>query len=334
MLARVAETLYWTARDLERAENLARLLEASQSAALEGNASNGAGGRLVWEPLVRVAADMESFLLTHRRADERSVPWFVTFGRDNPDSIAACINRARENARSVRDRLPTEVWEGINDAWLELADWPPARITRDGVYPFCRGIRRSSYLIQGLVEQSMRRDEGWQFMRLGRFLERAERSSKLVLERYADLDADPAAAPEDGAWRAIMDDATAHEAYLQVAAAELSPESVSRFLMLDPGFPRSVAFCLGEVEAAIEGLAAADAMPPDPSPLTLARTARDLVDAAARKPWGGPEVGDLLERLLARCGSIDAALQESCFAASYERAPAGQRAQASRQAQN
>ena len=75
-------------------------------------------------------------------------------------------------------------------------------------------------------------------------------------------------------------------------------------------------------------------MPPDPSPLALARTARDLVDAAARKPWGGPEVGDLLERLLARCGSIDAALQESCFAASYERAPAGQRAQASRQAQN
>ena len=104
--------------------------------------------------------------------------------------------------------------------------------------------------------------------------------------------------------------------------------------MLDPRFPRSVAFCLGEVEAAIEGLVAVDAMPPDPAPLTLARTARDMVDAAARKPWGGPEVGDLLERLLARCGSIDAALRESCFVASYERAPAGQRAQASRQAQN
>ena len=63
----------------------------------------------------------------------------MTFGRDNPDSIAACLNRARENARSVRDRLPTEVWEGINDAWLELIEWPPERITRDGVYPFCRG---------------------------------------------------------------------------------------------------------------------------------------------------------------------------------------------------
>ena len=122
MLARVAETLYRTARDLERAENLARLLEASQAAALEGDASNGAGGRLVWEPLVHVAGDMDDFLLTHRRADERSVPWFVSFGRDNPDSIASCLTRARESARSVRDRLPTEVWEGINDAWLELVE--------------------------------------------------------------------------------------------------------------------------------------------------------------------------------------------------------------------
>jgi uncharacterized alpha-E superfamily protein len=332
MLARVAETLYWTARDLERAENLARLLEASQSAALEGDASNGAGGRLVWEPLVRVGGDMDGFLLTHRRADERSVPWFVTFGRDNPDSIAACIGRARENARSVRDRLPTEVWEGINDAWLELVEWAPARITRDGVYPFCRGIRRSAYLILGLVEQSMRRDEGWQFMRLGRFLERGERSARLVLERYADRGREGDL--EDGAWRAILGDAASHEAYLQVDAVELSAEAVSRFLMLDPAFPRSVAFCLGEVAEAIESLVAMDAMAPDPAPLVLARTARDMVEAAARKPWGGPEVGDLLERLLARCVGIDASLAESCFIASYERAPTGQRAQASRQAQN
>jgi len=335
VLARVAQTLYWTARDLERAENLARLLEVSQAAALEGQASNGAGGRLVWEPLVRIAGDMGSFLETHRRADERSVPWFVTFGRDNPDSIAACLNRARENARSVRDRLPTEVWEGVNDAWLELADWPPARITRDGVYPFCRGIRRSSYLILGLVEQSMRRDEGWQFMRLGRFLERAERSARLVQARHAArAEGSDAGALDMHGWRALLGDASAHEAYLQVDAAALSPESISRFLMLDPRFPRSVAFCLGEVEAAIGDLVAMDAMAPDPAPLVLARTARDMVESAARRPWGGPEVADLLERLLARCASIDASLADSCFLAAYERAPVGQRAQASRQAQN
>lgn len=335
MLARVAETLYWTARDLERAESLARLLEVSQAAALEGEASNGAGGRLVWEPLVRVVGDMDGFLRTHRRADERSVPWFVTFGRDNPDSIAACISRARANARSVRDRLPTEVWEGINDAWLELADWQPARITRDGVYLFCRGIRRSSHLILGLVEQSMRRDEGWQFMRLGRFLERAERTARLVQARHAARGDGAAAETLDmHGWRALLGDASAHEAYLQVGAAALSPESIGRFLVLDPRFPRSVAFCLGEVESALEDLAAMDALAADPAPLTLARTARDMLEGAARRPWGGAEVEHLLERLLARCTSIDAALADSCFIAGYERAPIGQRAQASRQAQN
>jgi uncharacterized alpha-E superfamily protein len=335
MLARVAQTLYWTARDLERAESFARLLEVGQAAALEGNSSNGAGGRLVWEPLVDIAGDMESFLATHRRADERSVPWFLTFGRDNPHSIVACLTRARENARSVRDRLPTEVWEGINDAWLDLVEWPPERITRDGVYPFCQGVRRSSYLILGLVEQSMRRDEGWQFMRLGRFLERAERSLRLI---QVSQSAQMRNAVDDvldlHGWRALLGDASAHEAYLQVDAAALSPESISRFLMLDPRFPRSVAFCLGEVESAIGDLVAMDAMAPNPAPLVLARTARDMVEGAARRPWGGHEVADFIERLLARCTSIDTALGESCFLAAHERTPIGQHAQASRQAQN
>ncbi len=335
MLARVAQTLYWTARDLERAESFARLLEVGQSAALEGDSSNGAGGRLVWEPLVRIAGDMDSFLETHRRADERSVPWYLTFGRDNPDSIVACLNRARENARSVRDRLPTDVWEGINDAWLELIEWPPERVTRDGVYPFCQTIRRSCHLILGLIAQSMRRDEGWQFMRLGRFLERAERSTRLVQTRQADLVHEGIDDVLDmHGWRALMGDASIHEAYLQVDAAALSPESISRFLMLDPRFPRSVAFCISEVEAAIEDLIAMDAMAPNPAPLVLARTARDMIDAAARRPWGGDEVADFLERLLARCSSIDTALGESCFLAAYERTPIGQHAQASRQAQN
>jgi uncharacterized alpha-E superfamily protein len=235
----------------------------------------------------------------------------------------------------VRDRLPTEVWEGINDAWLELTDWPPARITRDGVYLFCRGIRRSSHLILGLVEQSMRRDEGWQFMRLGRFLERAERTSRLVQARHAVRGDGAAAGTLDmHGWRALLGDASAHEAYLQVGATALSSESIGRFLVLDPRFPRSAAFCLGEVEAALEDLVAMDAMAKDPAPLTLARTARDMIEAAARRPWGGPEAAHLLERLLARCGSIDAALADSCFIAGYERAPIGQRAQASRQAQN
>ncbi len=126
-----------------------------------------------------------------------------------------------------------------------MIEWPPERITRDGVYPFCQGIRRSAHLILALIAQTMRRDEAWQFMRLGRYLERAERSTRLVQARQL--------ASDEGvldlhSWRALLGDAAAHEAYLQVDAAALSPESIARFLMLDARFPRSVAFCLGEVE--------------------------------------------------------------------------------------
>ena len=114
----------------------------------------------------------------------------------------------------------------------------------------------------------------------------------------------------------------------------MSPTDYASAMQRDPRFPRSVAFCLGEVESAIDDLISMDAIAANPAPLVLARTARDMVDAAARKPWGGLEVGDLIERLLARCTSIDVALAESCFLASYERTPIGQHAQASRQAQN
>ncbi|WP_217914567.1 alpha-E domain-containing protein [Miltoncostaea marina] len=331
----MAQALYWTARDLERAEALARLLEAGHAAALEGRAANGAGGRLVWEAVVRVAGDLRAFLETHRRADERSVSWFLTFGRDNRDSIAACLERARENARSVRDRLPTDVWEGVNDAWLELGGWPPQRIARDGVYPFCRDVRRAVTLVCGLVEQSMRRDEGWWFVRLGRALERAERAARLVRERRGPgPDAPGADVLELHGRRMLLGDASAFEAYVQSDAGSLSAGAVARFLLLDRRFPRSVAFALGEVEAAIGALVAMDAMAPDPAALLLARTARDMLDGAARRPWDAGEAGDLIERLLVRCASIDEALTASCFLAGAERRPIGQHAQAARQAQN
>ena len=333
MLARVARTLYWTARDLERAETHARVLEASLGAGLEHSPANGATGRLVWEPAVRLAADMDAFLRDHRRADERSVTWFMSLGEHNPDSVLACVRRARDRARGVRDRLPTEVWEGVNSAWLDLAEWGPDRLGREGAYPFCRDVLWSVHLVQGLIDQGMSRDEGWWFMRLGRHLERAERTIRLLRAHLAvGADAALADAVELHGWRSLLGAASAQEAYLRVGG-DLSPDAVARFLMLDPRFPRSVAFCLREVERAIAALVEMDAMMPAPPPLVLARAARETVEAAARRPWGR-DAGDLLERLLARCASIDRAIDETCFEASYERAPALQNAQAARQAQN
>ena len=180
----------------------------------------------------------------------------------------------------------------------------------------------------------MRRDEGWQFMRLGRYLERAERSTRLVQARHADERLRGRARPAQCLARAPRRRA-AHEAYLQVDAAALSPESIARFLMLDPRFPRSVAFCLGEVEAAIQDL--------DRHGRDGRRTRRRSCWPAPRATWStapragrgaAPRSATSSSGCSPAARSIDAALGDSCFIAAYERTPIGQHAQASRQAQN
>ncbi len=337
MLARVAEALYWTARNLERAETLSRLLEVSNALALEG-ASNGQASRRVWEPVVEVTGDLASFLETHRRADERSVSWFLTMNPVNPNSILACATKARLNARSVRDLLPTEVWEGINATYLDVLGWTPRRLAREGIYPFCTMVRRASHLIQGFVDQEMRHDEAWQFMRLGRFLERAEKSARLLEVKFHVMSSDDpvlGAPLELHQWRALLSSAAAQEAYLHMDASELSPQAVAGFLVMDELFPRSVLFCLNEVEASIRALVDWGVSPPDPPALGIAAAARGMLLDLPALP-ADRRLAVLLDQIQARCNDIGEAIAETCFAYPHDD-PTGhdrQRPQAARQAQN
>jgi uncharacterized alpha-E superfamily protein len=334
MLARVAESLYWTARSVERAETFSRLLEVSHAMALEGSLGNGNGARRVWEPLIDITGDRERFLASHVRADERSVAWFLTFSESNPNSILACIARARLNATTVRNLLPPDVWESLNGAALELRDWPPEALARNGVYEFCQSVRRSSHLIQGLMDQGMRHDDAWQFLRLGRFLERAEKSARLLEVKFHLLVPDDptlGAAVDLHQWRALLSAASAEEAYLHVGSSWSSPEAVARFLLLDERFPRSVAYCLREVEAALVELSVLGAVGREAAALRLAHGARAAL-AAVR--IGEPELWGQLDAIQARCNEIDDAISRACFAYPTNASRGAQHSQAARQAQN
>lgn len=331
MLARVAQVLFSCSRDLERAEGVARLIEVGQALALEGDSSNGRAGEMVWEPLVRVVGDVDHFMLTHRRADARSVLWSFAFDPGSPDSIVGCLRRAREGARSVRDRLPTEVWEAINAAGAVPAAWPPRRIVRDGVYPFCRAIRGASQRIAGAMDAGMRRDEAWEFMCLGRFTERASRTARLVAARYASGGA--AGGWATGPFALPTGDPVADEARLLVDGRGIAPSAMCRLLMLDDRSPRSVAYCLAHIEGAITRLVEIGAMAPDPSARTLTRAARATIRDAAEGPWGPDEVDRLAVSIEARAASIADAIAEACFLSPRGRLD-GHHAQASRQAQN
>jgi uncharacterized alpha-E superfamily protein len=336
MLARVAESMYWLARDIERADTYARLLEVAHAMTLERALPMSEGRRTVWEPLVTITGDLDAFLVNHVRADERSVVWFLSLNSSNPNSVVSCVRRARRNARGVRDLLPTELWEALNAVYLELRSWPPGRISTQGVYPFCRMVRRSSHLIQGMTDQAMRQDAPWHFLRLGRFLERAEKTARLLEAKFHfTRPADPLSiAPVDlYHWQSLLRSAGADEAYLRMQLGVGSPLEIARFLMVDPAFPRSITYSFDQVIASLGSLSAAGLMSSDSEALTRARAARAEVVRDAGNLLGN-QVGGLMDRVQVRCNAIHAALDASCFALSSHGEGGAQYAQAARQAQN
>jgi uncharacterized alpha-E superfamily protein len=339
MLARVAEAFYWTAREVERADALAVALEVSHASSLESIATRngvpGGFGTGSWEPLVELSSDLEEFRRTHREVDERTVSWFLTFGAGNPNSVIACVTRAREGARSARDRLPTELWESINSFYLELAEWPAGRIAREGIYTFCERVRRNVALIHGVTSDAVRRDAGWQFMRLGRFLERGDRTARLLQVAYGSTPSrsEAGASLDVHQWANVLRAASALEAYLQVEPSDLSPEAISRFLIMDERSPRAIAFCLEELDRALADLVELEALVEGALPALIVGSTRDLVHAAAGLPWD-EHLPSLLDRIRGLFDQIGVAITESCFSASYVRDHSEQHAQATRQAQN
>jgi uncharacterized alpha-E superfamily protein len=335
MLARVAEALYWTSRSLERAETSARLLEVTHAMDLEGGAA-ASDGDDEWAALVRVLGDFKAFSSTYGRADEASAGWFVAFSEENPSSIGATVAAARERARSIRDRLPSDVWEGLNAMYLDLGAWSSSRVHHEGIYAYCRAVRRHAYLVHGLVDNGMRRDDHWTFLRLGRFLERAQLSTRLLEVRTESLlTGDPAVrAPLDlHRWRALLAAAFAEDAYASAHPTGISAEAVVRFLSLDDRLPRSVAFCLGEIERSLESLIADRSMVHDARPLKRTREARELL----RTLEGGLLLSELhgpLGTVRQYCRQIDQDVVDTCFSASYVRPGEGEYAQAQSQSQN
>jgi uncharacterized alpha-E superfamily protein len=332
MLARVAQTLFLVARDLERAETTARLLEVTQAMDLEAEHSTGEGG---WVTLVRSTSDLEAFRASYGQVDESSVGWHLTLGDDNPDAITWLVARARERARSVRNRLPSEVWEALNALHLELGGWTPGRIARQGLYGFCELVRERIYLVLGLIDISMRRDDHWTFMRLGRFLERVTLTCRMLVARAAELGPiDPAlGAPlELHRWSALLHAAQADEAYTSMNPG-ISAESVLRFLVLDDRFPRSVRFSLEAVAECLASLEDDLSLVKGSRPRQVTRQALEFVESASAGPLAS-DPADYLERIQRFSQEIADSIHVTCFAAGYVRPGSDLVVQAQGQSQN
>ncbi|MBI2504478.1 MAG: alpha-E domain-containing protein [Candidatus Latescibacteria bacterium] len=251
MLSRVAEAIYWMNRYIERAENVARFIHVNLHLVLDLGAVTGEQ----WEPLVWVTGDHQAFAERCGTATREQVIDFLTFDQDNPNSILSCLFRARENARSVREIISSEMWEQINRFYL-LVKGAARERALETPHDFFTEIKMASHLYGGIADSTMSRGEGWHLGRLGGLLERADKTSRILDVKYFILLPDPAdvGTPVDNVqWAALLRSASAFEMYRKRFGL-IAPERIADFLILDREFPRAIHHCLIEGEESLRTL--------------------------------------------------------------------------------
>ncbi len=243
MLSRVADSLYWINRYVERAENISRFVEVSEAMALDCPP----GSAEPWLPLIDASGDRELFDKLYPSGRPEDVIRFLVRDADNPSSVLNCLEFARENARQIRDVITTEMWEQINDVYWNLQEvsfWsqPPQEQLRE--------IRRACQLFYGITDATLSRDLSWQFSRLGRLLERAEKTTRILDVKYFLLlptHEEVGGVLDELQWIALLRTAGAYQMFRQSRHQAIAPEAVAAFLLLDPIFPRSVRYCLERI---------------------------------------------------------------------------------------
>lgn len=242
MLSRVAESVYWMSRYIERAENVARFIDVNYNLTLGEGSALGSQ----WHPLVYTTGDEELFEELYGEPTREGVLQFLAYDERNPNSIYSCLARARENARSVRDTITAPMWEHINTFYKMVRSAAQGGASKVGPIAFCDAVKQSSHTLTGLTYVTMSYGEAWHFSRLGRLMERADKTSRIVDVQYFLL---LPAAQEVGSaldvvrWSALLKSASALTMYRKTHG-RITPTKVAEFLILDHEFPRAMHFCL------------------------------------------------------------------------------------------
>ncbi len=250
MLRRVADSVYWTSRYLERAENVARFVDVNQSLSL--------GGSPQWSPLIYASGDDEQYHeLYGRDYTSDNVLGFLLFDERNPNSVLSCLIKARENARAIREVLSVPIWEAINRFYLCVRDASrrPAATLRQPA-DFLERIKRASHEVIGVMDVTMSHDEAWDFAQIGRMLERADKTSRILDVKYFVLlpnGSQAGSAFDVVQWTALLESTSALHMYRK-QYGRIAPPAVAELLLLDPHFPRSVRFNVAQAEICLHAI--------------------------------------------------------------------------------
>ena len=316
MLSRVAERVYWLGRYLERVENTARMVNVYGNVLLDLPRP----AKLVWESLLAITGSAASFGERYTRADERNILKFFVADKANYTSIFSSVANARENARTVREIVPSNSWEGINDLHLYLQDNIDAALTRRRRDEFLTHVINSCQFIIGGLDSTMSRDAAYQFLSAGRYLERADMTSRIVDVGVANVFPWVAwmtggAAPsevqspyESILWMSVLRSLSALQMYRRLVPERVRADEVVTFLIQDEHFPRSVAHCMKSLQASL------DELPQDERAVAAALSAlRHARDADIDEILARERLHEFVDALQVDLGEVHTAIQNTWF---------------------
>jgi len=278
MLSRVADAVYWASRYVERAENVARFVNVNLDLMLDSPSAQ----KPSWEPLVMTTGDQEWFQENYETANADTVTQFLTFDRKYPNSILSSVMAARENARTVREIISREMWQEVNSLYLTVLEASKKPGRGEEMAVFYERVKVAGIYYAGVTDATLSHREAWHFSRLGRMMERADKTSRILDVKYfVLLPAQPAQAAPAGSsqsqsqsqsqsngkqsqsqsnssidqvgWTALLNSASALQMYRQQIHS-ISPLEVAGFLLLDASFPRSIRYCIHQAQASLHAI--------------------------------------------------------------------------------
>lgn len=254
MLSRVADSLFWMSRYIERAENNARIISTNLVSRLEN--VDPTGTNLYWQNMVDINTARGLFNRHYHERDARAAIEFTCFSALNPNAILQCVKLSRENARNIREMIPSELWENLNGFCWEAQDFPRRPWQVETVGPFLQFVKDKALTFQGIVDSVMSRGDAFLFISLGKFLERASMTTRILNVYFR--------APQGAGfnhpiavnhrWSSVLEAFSGYEAYVRHYHAQVDPTKVAEFLIFNETFPRSIRFCASQLMGTFETL--------------------------------------------------------------------------------
>jgi uncharacterized alpha-E superfamily protein len=306
MLSRVAEDLYWVARYIERAENTARLINVNANLLLDLPKTVAFG----WNPLIEITGSEALFHELYDEANERNVIKFLTGDVANPGSILSSLQCARENIRTMRDFLPREAWEQLNELYLTARSQLSSALSKHKRYDYLRSIIGGTQQMVGIFASTITHDHGYDFLRLGRYLERADMTTRIIDVRSADLIADHGDLTPfyNIQWMSVLRSMSAYQMYRRQIQGPVRRVDVLRFLFQDPQFARSIYYCLFHAEVFLRHL------PRNETPLRHLTQLQHIVSEADLRQLKQQDLHDFIDDLQRELATIHDQITATYFA--------------------